>query len=101
MPGRPHRDATLAYFGLGWSCDGDALRCALVGRDDELQRAISLVEEHGWSVAGVARRGYVKVRCGCGVHTGWFHKTPSNPKHYREKANFLIRQCSTQQKESS
>lgn len=30
------------------------------------------------------KKGYFKVRCPCGRHLKWLHKTPSNPNYYRE-----------------
>jgi hypothetical protein len=66
-----------------------------VGSDDEFERALKLLAENGWVVRRSTGRGYIEVACGCGDHLGRLHKTPSNPRHFREKAAFLVRQCST------
>lgn len=58
-------------------------------------QAVSLVEEHGWTVARVSGKGYLVMHCGCGAHMETFHKTPSNPNHFKQKAAFMIRMCST------
>jgi hypothetical protein len=63
-----------------------------VNRDE----AVSLVGEHGWNIARTSGKGYLIMRWPCGAHQETFHKTPSNPKHFREKAAHMIRLCSTQ-----
>jgi hypothetical protein len=47
-------------------------------------------------VARTSGKGYLVMRCACGAHQETLHKTPSNPKHFREKAAHMIRLCSTQ-----
>jgi hypothetical protein len=64
-----------------------------VNRDE----AVSLVGEHGWYVARESGKGYLVMRCACGAHQETFHKTPSNPNHFRLKAAYMIRLCSRQE----
>jgi hypothetical protein len=66
-----------------------------MSKDAERDRALDRLSAHGWYVHEVSRKGYYKMRCGCGEHTGMLHKTPSNPNHYREKTAFLISKCSS------
>jgi hypothetical protein len=54
-----------------------------------------LPPEHGWTVHHENAKGYLQMRCGCGRHLVWLHKTPSNPNHFREKVAYMIRVCST------
>jgi hypothetical protein len=61
----------------------------------ERRRALRALAQNGWRVSHVNRKGYIHMLCGCGSHRGVLHKTPSNPNHFRQKAAFLIRQCST------
>lgn len=65
-----------------------------MGNDDERQRALKLLRQNGWRVDHENRKGYLHLLCGCGQHRGTLHKTPSNPSHFRQKAAFLVRQCS-------
>ena len=46
-------------------------------------------------MARVSGKGYLVMHCGCGAHMETFHKTPSNPNHFKQKAAFMIRMCST------
>jgi hypothetical protein len=61
----------------------------------ERRWAIDQVAEHGWTVHHENAKGYLQMRCGCGRHLVWLHKTPSNPNHFREKVAYMIRVCST------
>jgi hypothetical protein len=67
----------------------------MVGRNDEQKRALERLIEHGWTIQRETGKGYLQLTCGCGGHLGRLHKTPSDPNHYRHRADFLIRQCST------
>jgi hypothetical protein len=65
-----------------------------MGKQTEMERALEYLALEGWYVHDTSAKGYVEVRCSCGgKHIGWLHKTPSNPQHYRQKANRLIRMC--------
>lgn len=68
---------------------------APVGRDDEKQRALDLLAEHGWRYQRTTGNGYLQMVCACGDHIGRLHKTPSNPNHWRQRASYMVRQCST------
>jgi hypothetical protein len=56
--------------------------------------AVELVAQHGWVVARTTKRGYLYMRCSCGLHQETLHKTPSNPNHFKWKASRMISQCS-------
>jgi hypothetical protein len=62
--------------------------------DKELSAALKKVEAHGWFVARITKSGYRQMRCACGQHTETLHKSPSNPQHFRQKANRMVRVCS-------
>ncbi len=64
-----------------------------MNRDEAVRR----VAEHGWAVARVSGKGYLIMRCACGDHQETFHKTPSNPNHFSQKAAFMIRLCSVRE----
>lgn len=63
---------------------------AAVTRDE----AIAQVAAHGWTVARTTKRGYLILRCSCGRHQETLHKTPSNPDHFKRKAERMTSQCS-------
>jgi hypothetical protein len=44
-----------------------------------------------WQQSGESGKGYVKLVCPCGQHIMWIHKTPSNPNHYRQRAQLIKR----------
>jgi hypothetical protein len=58
-------------------------------RDDVLDVA----ERCGWRVVSQNKKGYLQVRCGCGQHYKWVHKTPSNPNYWDECARKIHRDC--------
>lgn len=64
---------------------------------EDVYKAAELVE---WVIDETpTRNGYTKFKCpaSCGVHQMWLHKTPSNPNHFREKRQWLLRQtCSVE-----
>lgn len=35
------------------------------------------------------RKGYLKMRCPCGKHQKWLHKTPSNPNYFRDVVSHM------------
>lgn len=72
----------------------DNITCQM-GKDDELNRALALIAEHGWSVRRITSKGYTQVVCACGQHANAFPKTPSNRNTWRRRAHDIIRQCST------
>lgn len=64
------------------------------GMARERELAIKELERHGWRVVRTTKKGYALLRCSCGKnHQGGFHKTPSNPNHFREKTRFLLARC--------
>ncbi len=62
--------------------------------EQERNRAVARVAEHGWYVARVTKGGYLIMRCRCGAHQETLHKTPSLASHFRQKANRMIATCS-------
>lgn len=36
----------------------------------------------GWEDCGQNKKGYTRLKCPCGRHMHWLHKTPSNPKYW-------------------
>lgn len=59
-------------------------------RDDVFTAA----ELYGWTIGEKPNsNGYLKMKCGCGKHMSWLHKTPSNPHYYRERVKFMRRTC--------
>lgn len=62
------------------------------------ERAIAIEEAaaHGWKVARVTKSGYTIMRCSCGEHQETLSKTPSNPRHFRQKVARMASVCSTQ-----
>jgi hypothetical protein len=46
----------------------------------------------GWDFVP-SKKGYDKLRCPCGVHQTWLHRTPSNPNYFRERIAYLRRTC--------
>ena len=65
----------------------------------ERDAAVSEVAGHGWTVAKETRKGYYVMRCSCGRHQATMHKTPRLRDHFRNKVDWMIRQCSTQRKD--
>jgi hypothetical protein len=56
--------------------------------------AIREVAQHGWTVYRETKKGYVVMHRGCGMHQETLHKTPSRRDHFKQKAAFMITQCS-------
>ena len=65
------------------------------GQQAERDAAVEAVREHGWKVARETAKGYLVMRCSCGRHQETLHKTPGNVNHFRQKAQKMIRDCST------
>ncbi len=65
----------------------------------ERDAAVTEVAGHGWTVAKETRKGYYVMRCSCGRHQATMHKTPRLRDHFRNKVDWMIRQCSTQRKD--
>jgi hypothetical protein len=63
--------------------------------EKEKAGAIAKAQGAGWSVARVTAKGYTVMHCGCGQHQETLKKTPSNPDHFRQKANRMVVTCST------
>lgn len=60
-----------------------------VEREDVYRAAAEL----GWTIDDKPNKnGYFKMRCPCGKHVTWLHKTPSNPNYYRERIG-VLRRC--------
>lgn len=52
-----------------------------------------MAAELGWTDAGDNKKGYTKLKCPCGDHITWLHKTPSNPNYWNEKIQYLRTRC--------
>lgn len=65
-----------------------------MGKNDERDNALRVLELEGWSIEGPNKKGYIRVKCSCGGgHMAWFHSTPSNPNYYRQKLGHLLSKC--------
>lgn len=64
----------------------------------ELEAVLEVFDLHGWVVT--RRKGYYRVRCGCGLHQTSVHLSPSDPNYPRNKLAWLHRQTCTQTKEA-
>ena len=52
---------------------------------NDRKSTLELAEELGWREAGQGKKGYTKLKCPCGKHITWLHKTPSNPNYWKER----------------
>lgn len=69
-----------------------------MGRHDERDKALRILELEGWTICKPNAKGYIKVLCPCpGKHMAWFHATPSNPNHYSQKLGYLLSKCANHQ----
>lgn len=51
-------------------------------------------EQLGWSIDDKPNsKGYFKMKCPCGKHMRWLHKTPSDPNYYRNVVGWMRRVC--------
>src|SRR5680860_268963 len=57
--------------------------------DSEVEQA----EACGWVTRPPNRKGYIPLRCGCGKHMLWLHKTPSDPNYFSNKIRYIQRVC--------
>jgi len=71
------------------------------GQRSEREAAVREVATHGWTLARETARGYYVMRCACGRHQATMHKTPRLPNHFRERAAWMISQCSTEREEKA
>lgn len=68
--------------------------------DTEREQAIKRLAELGWVARKPNNRGYIPYRCTCGGrHSLHLHKTPSNPRYYRNEVAHAERQCANWRKE--
>ena len=58
----------------------------------DLEALLREAERKGWRVDFNPRRGYWRLRRGCGRHQTWVHKTPSNPRYANERCGWLARE---------
>jgi len=59
-------------------------------REDVFAAALEL----DWTIDDKPNKhGYLKMKCGCGKHITWLHKTPSNPNYYKERIQYMRRKC--------
>lgn len=63
--------------------------------EKEKKAAVAKGVAAGWKIAKVTAKGYTVMRCSCGKHQETLKKTPSNPDHFRQKANRMVGACST------
>ncbi len=63
------------------------------GQDRERQRLVKALEAFGWTIVRENTKGYLYVRCPCGDHQHWLHKTPSDPNYFRRQEQHLIGEC--------
>ncbi len=62
--------------------------------DNQREDVFRVVDELHWIAADKpGKNGYLKLKCPCGKHMKWLHKTPSNPNYYRDTIKWLRRQC--------
>lgn len=59
------------------------------GRED----VFAYADANDWKIDEPNKKGYLKMRCPCGQHLKWLHKTPSNPNYYRECLQWMKRCC--------
>lgn len=58
----------------------------------EREDVYAAADELGWTIDDKpGGNGYFKMRCPCGKHLKWLHKTPSNPNYYRETIAYMRR----------
>ena len=62
----------------------------------ERKDVYAVADELNWTIADKPnKKGYFKMKCPCGKHLKWLHKTPSNPNYYREAIDHMRRVCDT------
>lgn len=73
-----------------------------MAKNDQLIAAIRFLELEGYVFDPEPNsKGYLRAKCTCGGrHSGWLHKTPSNPHHHKEKAAHLVRLCQQYREEN-
>lgn len=65
-----------------------------VSRSAEREKALRAAATLGWTYVPPSKGSpYGKLKCGCGKHITWLHKTPSNPNYYRERVQYMRRTC--------
>ena len=57
----------------------------------DLEATLQVFHEHDWEIIDSPK--YYKLRCPCGLHSRWFHLTPSNPNYGREALKWAGRTC--------
>lgn len=57
----------------------------------ERRELLAYLEKSGWRLK--EGDAYVHVKCACGKHQKWVHKTPSNPNYWRETRAWADRIC--------
>jgi hypothetical protein len=72
---------------------------AVSGQRAEREAAVREIAAHGWTVARETSRGYYVMHCGCGRHQTTMRKTPRLPDHFRNKAAWMVTQCSIRREE--
>lgn len=61
---------------------------------NEREDVYEAAKAYGWSIDTKPNKsGYLKMKCGCGKHMSWLHKTPSDPGYYRNRVKFMRRTC--------
>ena len=54
--------------------------------------AFAAADRLGWAIDPKPnKKGYLKMRCSCGRHITWLHKTPSNPHYYQQRVAHMER----------
>lgn len=58
--------------------------------DDSRDDVYDAADELHWVIEDKPNKnGYFKVRCPCGKHLLWLHKTPSDPNYYKHKIQYM------------
>jgi len=65
-----------------------------VSGDNEREDVYRVADELDWDIDDNPNsRGYFKMKCPCGDHMRWLHKTPSNPNYYAQVIAYMRRAC--------
>ena len=60
---------------------------------DDRAKALEAAIALGWTDDGDTKKGYTRLKCPCGKHMTWLHKTPSNPNYWKEAVGHLKVKC--------
>lgn len=60
----------------------------------EQRGVVAFAKSLGWTAEEPNSKGYIKIKCACGKHQTWIHKTPSGVNYWAERRRFIERTCS-------